>query len=291
MQSLNTLWRDGNTTLGAWLSLRDPLLAEVAATSGYDYVCVDMQHGMSDLGHVVAMLHAMARTPTVPIVRVPWNEQGIIGRVLDAGALGVIIPMVNSVEEAERAVAACRYTPAGTRSFGPLGANVRYGAGYAASANELVACIPMIETRQAVECLDDILSVPGIDAVYVGPADLSLTYGLPPGARQPRRSLPQRAGHGRGRVRAPRCRARRPRQHLAGPGPPCRRLSHDHRRVRRPAGHGRPARRGGRGPRRHHPLMSASAAIHRWAAARCSWGLVKPPPAVMRRRWVAPSSR
>ena len=132
MQSLNTLWRDGNTTLGAWLSLRDPLLAEVAATSGYDYVCVDMQHGRSDLGQVVAMLHAMARTPTVPIVRVPWNEQGIIGRVLDAGALGVIIPMVNSVEEAERAVAACRYTPAGTRSFGPLGANVRYGTGYAA---------------------------------------------------------------------------------------------------------------------------------------------------------------
>jgi 4-hydroxy-2-oxoheptanedioate aldolase len=105
--------------------------------------------------------------------------------VLDAGALGVIIPMVNSVEEAERAVAACRYTPAGTRSFGPLGANVRYGAGYAASANELVACIPMIETRQAVEALDDILAVPGIDAVYVGPADLSLTYGLPPAADNP----------------------------------------------------------------------------------------------------------
>jgi 4-hydroxy-2-oxoheptanedioate aldolase len=140
---------------------------------------------MSDFGQVVAMLHAMARTPTVPIVRVPWNEQGIIGRVLDAGALGVIIPMVNSVEEAERAVAACRYTPAGTRSFGPLGASVRYGAGYAAAANELVACIPMIETRQAVEALDDILSVPGIDAVYVGPADLSLTYGLPPAPDNP----------------------------------------------------------------------------------------------------------
>ena len=185
MQSLNTLWRDGNTTLGAWLSLSDPLLAEVAATSGYDYVCVDMQHGMSDLGQVVAMLHAMARTPTVPIVRVPWNEQGIIGRVLDAGALGVIIPMVNSVEEAERAVAACRYTPAGTRSFGPLGANVRYGAGYAASANELVACIPMIETRQAVEAIDDILGVEGIDAVYIGPADLSITYGLPPAMDNP----------------------------------------------------------------------------------------------------------
>ena len=216
MQSLKTLWRDGGTALGAWLSLRDPLLAEVAATSGFDYVCVDMQHGLADLGQVVAMLHAMARTPTVPIVRVPWNEQGIIGRVLDAGALGVIIPMVNSVEEAERAVAACRYTPAGTRSFGPLGANVRYGAGYAASANELVACIPMIETRQAVESIDDILSVPGHRRRLRG-ARRPLAHLRPAaGARQPGRPLPRRARDGRGGVPAPRRGARHPRQRLAG---------------------------------------------------------------------------
>ncbi len=172
-------WRDGGTALGAWISLRDPLLAEVAAMSGYDYVCIDMQHGMSDYTHVTTALHAMARTPTVPIVRVPWNEQGIIGRVLDAGALGVIIPMVNSPEEARRAFDACRYTPDGTRSFGPLGAGSRYGGGYAGTANDVVACIPMIETRQAVETVDAILAVPGIDAAYIGPADLSLTYGLP----------------------------------------------------------------------------------------------------------------
>jgi 4-hydroxy-2-oxoheptanedioate aldolase len=178
--ALHDRWRDGGTALGAWISLRDPLLAEVAATSGYDYVCIDMQHGMSDYTHVTTHLHAMARTPTVPIVRVPWNEQGIIGRVLDAGALGVIIPMVNSPEEARRAVDACRYAPHGTRSFGPLGASTRYGGGYAGTANDVVACIPMIETRQAVESVDEILAVPGIDAVYVGPADLSLTYGLRP---------------------------------------------------------------------------------------------------------------
>jgi 4-hydroxy-2-oxoheptanedioate aldolase len=178
--SLVSRWREGGTTLGAWMSLREPFLAEVAGGAGYDYVCVDMQHGLSDLDHVRTHLQAMARTPTIPVVRVPWNEPGIIGQVLDAGALGVIIPMVNSPDEARRAVAACRYAPVGARSFGPLTAGLRYGADYATSANQTVACIPMIETRHAVESIDDILAVDGIDAVYVGPADLSITYGLPP---------------------------------------------------------------------------------------------------------------
>jgi 4-hydroxy-2-oxoheptanedioate aldolase len=180
MDTLKQRWRDGGTAIGAWISLRDPLLAEVAATAGYDYVCIDMQHGMSDYDHVTSHLHALARAPAVPLVRVPWNEFGIIGRVLDAGALGVIIPMVNSPEEAQLAVDACRYAPVGKRSFGPLGASSRYGASYMGTANDVVACIPMIETRQAVEAIDDILSVPGIDAAYIGPADLSLTYGLQP---------------------------------------------------------------------------------------------------------------
>ena len=184
-RSLKTVWNDGGTALGGWLSLREPLLAEAAANSGYDYVCIDMQHGLSDYEQTVTLLHAMARLPAVPIVRVPWNEQGIIGRVLDAGAMGVIIPMVNSAEEARRAVAACRFAPRGARSFGPLVAGTRYGAGYFGGADDLVACIPMIETRQAVEAIDDILAVDGIDAVYVGPADLSITYGLQPGVDNP----------------------------------------------------------------------------------------------------------
>ena len=180
MPSLTALWREGRTTLGAWISLRDPLLAEVAGLAGYDYVVVDLQHGMSDLQQVMMSLHALTRSGAVPIVRVPWNEPGIIGRVLDAGAMGVIIPMVNSPAEAAQAVAACRYAPVGSRSFGPLGAAARYGPSYASTANTDVACIPMIETKGAVESIDEILAVPGIDAVYVGPADLSLTYGLPP---------------------------------------------------------------------------------------------------------------
>ncbi len=185
MQSLKTIWQNGATALGAWMQLREPLLAEVAAAAGYDYVCVDLQHGLSDLDGMVATLHALARTATVPLVRVTWNEPGLIGRALDAGALGVIVPLVNSPEEAQRAVEACRYPPVGIRSYGPLGAGARFGLGYAGAANDHVACIPMIETRTAVEALDEILSVPGIDAVYVGPADLSVTYGLPPATDHP----------------------------------------------------------------------------------------------------------
>ena len=134
MQSLKTVWADGGTALGAWLSLRDPFVAEAAATAGFDYVCIDMQHGLVGLrADGGRCWHAMARTPTVPIVRVPWNEQGIIGRVLDAGAMGVIIPMVNSPEEAKRAVDSCRYAPVGTRSFGPLDA---WACGTAGSTSE-----------------------------------------------------------------------------------------------------------------------------------------------------------
>ena len=171
---------DGATAFGAWISLRDPLLVEAAALAGFDYVVVDMQHGLTDSADVIGMLHAMAHTPTLPVVRVPWNDPGIIGRVLDAGALGVIVPLVNSAAEAQRAVAACRYAPDGARSIGPMLPRVRYGTDYAGSANGVVACIPMIETRQAVDDVDAILDVPGIDAVYVGPADLSMTYGLTP---------------------------------------------------------------------------------------------------------------
>ena len=146
-----------------------------------------MQHGLADYEQTVRDAAARWRgTPTVPIVRVPWNEQGIIGRVLDAGAMGVIIPMVNSA----RRSASAPSTPAGTHrralaASARSAPGMRYGGGYFGAANDAVACIPMIETRGAVETLDDIFDVPGIDAVYVGPADLSVTYGLPPGLDQP----------------------------------------------------------------------------------------------------------
>lgn len=174
-------WAAGEVTHGAWLSIPSSFSAEVMAHQGFDWICIDMQHGVVDYQVAVTMLQAIGTTDTIPFVRVPWNEFGIIGKVLDAGAMGVIIPMVNSVAEAKAAVAACRYFPDGSRSFGPTRAGFYAGSDYFGGANREIACIPMIETKQAVEGIDDILSVPGIDAVYVGPADLSITLGLPPG--------------------------------------------------------------------------------------------------------------
>lgn len=182
---LKAKWAAGEPTFGAWLSIPSPLVAEAAASAGFDYVCIDMQHGGADYQAALAMLAAMRSGEATPVVRVPWNEPGIIGRMLDAGALGIVIPMVNSVAEAQAAVAACRYAPVGARSFGPLRAGSIYGPSYFADANREIACIPMIETVQAVDGIDAILDVPGIDAVYVGPADLSITYGLPPGVDNP----------------------------------------------------------------------------------------------------------
>lgn len=177
-------WNAGSSTIGVWLSTPSSVMAEAASRAGFDYACIDMQHGLADYRDAVGMIQAVLLGGTSPIVRVPWNEQGIIGRVLDAGAHGVIIPMVNTVAQAEAAVAACRYAPGGARSFGPAAASLRtadYGAAdYKGWAADNVACIPMIETVEAMSNLDAILAVPGIDGVYVGPADLSITLGLPP---------------------------------------------------------------------------------------------------------------
>jgi 4-hydroxy-2-oxoheptanedioate aldolase len=180
---LNTVkarWAAGETTYGGWLSIANTFTAEVMAHQGFDWLCIDLQHGVIDYPAAVTMLQVIGTTDTIPFVRVPWNEPGIIGKVLDAGAMGVIIPLVNSPGEARAAVGACRYPPDGYRSYGPTRAAYYAGADYFDGANREIACIPMIETRQALDRLDEILAVPGIDAVYVGPADLSITLGLPP---------------------------------------------------------------------------------------------------------------
>ena len=180
MRTLRQIWNDGDRAIGGWLSIPATLSAEVFGRAGFDYVCIDNQHGALEYQITVEMIRAIEAAGTSPIVRVPWNEPGIIGKMLDAGAHGVIIPMVNSPEEAEAAVAACRYAPNGSRSYGPTVAGIRR-SDYVDWSAKNVACIPMIETKQAVEALPEILSVPGIDGIYVGPADLSLTLGLPPG--------------------------------------------------------------------------------------------------------------
>jgi 4-hydroxy-2-oxoheptanedioate aldolase len=139
-----------------------------------------MQHGVIDYQAAVNMLTAISTTPTVPIVRVPWLDPGIIMKMLDAGAYGIICPMVNTRADAERFVSAMRYPPRGSRSFGPIRAVLHAGADYPQHANETVIAFAMIETRQALDNLDEILSVEGLDAVYIGPADLSLALGCTP---------------------------------------------------------------------------------------------------------------
>jgi len=182
--TLRALWARGGTALGGWLTVPSSFSAEIMARAGFDWVCVDMQHGMIDFPQMLHMLQGISSTDATPLVRVPRNEPGIIGKSLDAGAWGVIVPMVNNRREAEEAVAACRYAPLGIRSYGPLRANYSAGPDYFGRANTDVLCIVMIETKEAVADVDDIVSVPGVDAVYMGPADLSITLGLPPAPDQ-----------------------------------------------------------------------------------------------------------
>ncbi len=175
-----TIWARGDTVVNGWLSIPSAFSAEVMAHQGFDTLTIDMQHGVVDYQAAVTMLQAVSTTPTIPLLRVPWNDPGLIMKVLDAGVYGVICPMINTRVQAEALVRACKYPPAGYRSFGPVRASLYAGLDYGDHANANLLVIPMIETREAVENLDDILSVPGIDAVYVGPADLSLSLGCKP---------------------------------------------------------------------------------------------------------------
>jgi 4-hydroxy-2-oxoheptanedioate aldolase len=163
----------GGPAIGLWASIPSSLTAEAAALAGPDYVVIDQQHGAVDAPTMTAMLQAIASAGVAPLVRVARNEAWTIGNVLDLGAAGVIVPMVEDGEQAARAVAACRYAPDGLRSFGAL----------RASAEAPPLCLVMIETRAGVERADEIARTPGLDGIYVGPSDLALTLGLQPTIR------------------------------------------------------------------------------------------------------------
>ncbi len=173
----------GKSVVNVFLAVPSGFSAEVMAQCGFDAITVDMQHGVQDYLSMVACIQgiAAARNDVTPMVRVPWNEPGIIGKALDAGAYGIICPMVNTPEEAANLVSYCRYPPIGARSNGPVRVGM-YGEGgpYQDTANEEILVIPMLETRQAVDNLEAILDVPGIDGIYIGPSDLGFSYGLVP---------------------------------------------------------------------------------------------------------------
>lgn len=199
---IRSIWNAGGAVLNGWCAIPSAFSAETMAHQGWDSLTLDMQHGVIDYQAAVDMLTAISTTSTVPMVRVPWLDPGIIMKMLDAGAYAVICPMVNSRADAEKLVSAMRYPPRGQRSFGPIRAQLYAGSDYARHANDTVVCFAMIETRQALDALDDILSVDGIDAVYIGPSDLSLSLGCTPKFDQDEKPVVEAIDHILARARA-----------------------------------------------------------------------------------------
>jgi len=192
---LRTLWKQDQAAVNGWLAVPNSFSAEVMAHQGWDTLTIDMQHGMIDYAAMVTMLQAISTTPTVPVVRVPWLEPGILMKSLDAGAYAVICPMVNTREDAQKLVAWTHYAPRGTRSFGPVRASLYGGPDYPQHANDTIVAFAMIETAQALDNLDAILSVEGLDAVYIGPSDLSLALGCRPDFDNPEPKAAQAMDH------------------------------------------------------------------------------------------------
>lgn len=174
-------WQRKEKSTGIWSNLPDIHLAELLGRSGADWICFDLQHGLMDYSALTSLLPAVSGLPITPIVRVAANQPDQIGKALDAGAEGVIVPMVNTAEEALQAARACRYPPDGIRSCGPMRGSMLEGMEYLKTANEHVACIPMIETEQGLANVDSIAAVEGVDALFVGPMDLCYGLGLTPG--------------------------------------------------------------------------------------------------------------
>ena len=167
--------------LGLWSTLSEPLVLEAMAAAGPDYVCIDMQHGTATEAQLVSLVQAVAVGGSTPVVRVPDLRPAAIMKALDAGAHGIIVPLVETAEEAARVVAACRYPPYGSRSFGPFRASL-VQATSDPRALERVAAVVMVETGRGIENLEAIVATEGVTAVYLGPSDLSLALGLPPGS-------------------------------------------------------------------------------------------------------------
>lgn len=177
---LREIWARDGAVVNGWIAIPHPFAAETMAHQGWDSLTVDMQHGVADYQAALNSLIAISTTSTVPLVRVPWLEAGILMKMLDAGAYGVICPMINTVADAELLVSSTSYPPRGGRSFGPIRALLYGGADYPQHADKTIVRFAMIETKAGLDNLKEILKVDGLDAVYVGPADLSNALGCTP---------------------------------------------------------------------------------------------------------------
>jgi 4-hydroxy-2-oxoheptanedioate aldolase len=178
---LREIWASGKPAIGGWCTMPGGFSAELMASMGWDVVTVDTQHGVIGYSEMLAMLQAISTTEATPLVRVSWNQPGEIMRALDAGAYGVICPMINDAAECAAFVQACRYPPDGYRSSGPTRAIVYGGHDYLAKANGEILTFAMVETAAGLANVEAIVATPGLDGVYIGPSDLSLGLGGPPG--------------------------------------------------------------------------------------------------------------
>ncbi len=174
------LWQDGKPAFSGWCSIGNSFTAELMAGLDFDAVCVDGQHGLIDFADALGMFQAISTTRAAPFARVSWNDPAAIMRLLDAGAYGVICPMINTPEQCQAFVGACRYPPAGYRSLGPTRASVYGGADYFDHANREIVTLAMIETREALANVAAIAATPGLDGLFIGPGDLAVSLGQPP---------------------------------------------------------------------------------------------------------------
>lgn len=173
---IKSLLAENKKTAGAWLQLASPITAEIIAKSGYDWALIDMEHGPGDIMTLLTQCQALNAYDVVPLVRTPSNDQVIIKRILDAGAYGILVPHVNTADEAKRAVAAAKYPPLGCRGIAPsprAGGFSMNGQNYLAHANEQTLVIAAVETPEALKHIDEICSVEGLDGVFIGPMDLA----------------------------------------------------------------------------------------------------------------------
>src|SRR5919107_3540184 len=177
---IREIWAGDRPAFGLWSVMPGTIGAEILAKAGADYVCVDQQHGVIDYGSMAPMFQAIRAGGAAPITRVLSNDPFLIMKALDAGSWGVIVPLVNSPEDAARAVSACRYPPQGIRSFGPVLAADVIGSRDPEELGGEVLCLVMVETREALERVGEIAATPGLDGIYIGPSDLALSLGLTP---------------------------------------------------------------------------------------------------------------
>ena len=177
---IREIWSGNRPAFGLWSVMPGTIGAEILAKAGADYVCVDQQHGVIDYGSMAPMFQVIRAGGAAPITRVLSNDPFLIMKALDAGAWAVIVPLVNSAEDAARAVSACRYPPQGIRSFGPVLAADVIGSRDPEKLGGEVLCLVMVETREALERVGEIAATPGLDGVYIGPSDLALSLGLTP---------------------------------------------------------------------------------------------------------------